>query len=181
MIITSGRLCKLWLILYTQMHWQLSKPPKWIFRISLSYARITLILSILMKDIIFRMSDILRMNWSETLRRYSTMNFNNLKGQINSWLKTVKFDNSENNATTNSIITGCLLYELISSALSSNTAYENNVSTIFCLINPFTWDLINAFHRASLWATLNFPKDSYSFVYSKEQLICFLELLMSCY
>ena len=58
------------------------------------------------------------------------MNFNNLKGQINSWLKTVKFDNSENNATTNSIITGCLLYELISSALSSNTAYENNVSTL---------------------------------------------------
>ena len=58
------------------------------------------------------------------------MNFNNLKGQINSWLKTVKFDNSENNAVTNSIITGCLLYELISSALSSNTAYENNVSTL---------------------------------------------------
>ena len=58
------------------------------------------------------------------------MNFNNLKGQINSWLKTVKFDNSENNATTNSIITGCLLYELISSALSSNTAYENNVSAL---------------------------------------------------
>ena len=28
------------------------------------------------------------------------MNFNNLKGQINSWLKTVKFDNSENNGGT---------------------------------------------------------------------------------